>query len=107
MTPNELGYKGGLFSSFFGKSDDAEDAKFTGERPRASLTDPPAGYQVPSPDQPYGPGKAAGPKAEDYYLSRGSDNTSLIAGRDCHPFPQAYACSGAIMRVMPRRGLQG
>jgi hypothetical protein len=73
LSPNELGYKGGLFSSFFGKSDDKEAAKFTGERPRTSLTDPPAGYQVPAPDQPYGPGKVSGPKAQDYYLSRESD----------------------------------
>ncbi len=29
-------------------------ATFTGEPPRASLTDPPPGYQTPSPDQPYG-----------------------------------------------------
>lgn len=27
---------------------------FTGEPPRLSLTDPPPGYQTPSPDQPYG-----------------------------------------------------
>ncbi len=31
-----------------------ELATFTGEPPRASLTDPPPGYQTPSPDQPYG-----------------------------------------------------
>jgi hypothetical protein len=31
-----------------------EYGTFTGEPPRASLTDPPAGYQTPSPDQPYG-----------------------------------------------------
>ena len=29
-------------------------ATFTGEPPRVSLTDPPPGYQTPSPDQPYG-----------------------------------------------------
>jgi hypothetical protein len=29
-------------------------ATFTGEPPRANLTDPPPGYQTPSPDQPYG-----------------------------------------------------
>ncbi len=29
-------------------------ATFTGEPTRGSLTDPPAGYQTPSPDQPYG-----------------------------------------------------
>ena len=28
--------------------------QFTGEPPRASLTEPPPGYQTPSPDQPYG-----------------------------------------------------
>lgn len=31
-----------------------EYGTFTGEPPRASLTDPPPGYQTPSPDQPYG-----------------------------------------------------
>ena len=31
-----------------------EYGTFTGEPPRASLTDPPPGYQSPSPDQPYG-----------------------------------------------------
>lgn len=72
LSPNELGYKGGLFGSMFGKSDE-KAAKFTGERPRASLTDPPVGYQVPSPDQPYGPAKAAAPQAHDYYLSRGTN----------------------------------
>ena len=33
-----------------------EYATFTGEPSRASLTDPPPGYQTPSPDQPYGVG---------------------------------------------------
>ena len=31
-----------------------EYGTFTGEPPRVSLTDPPPGYQTPSPDQPYG-----------------------------------------------------
>lgn len=31
-----------------------EYGTFIGEPPRASLTDPPPGYQTPSPDQPYG-----------------------------------------------------
>ena len=48
-----LGYKGGLFSKIFDKKDD-EQAKFTGEVPRTSLVTPPAGYQTPSPNQPYG-----------------------------------------------------
>ncbi len=67
MTPSELGYKGGLFSNMFGRGSDDEMAKFTGEPPRASLTEPPPGYQTPSPDQPYGTGaKASAPKAVDY-----------------------------------------
>jgi hypothetical protein len=31
-----------------------EYGTFTGEPPRANLTDPPPGYQTPSPDEPYG-----------------------------------------------------
>ncbi len=55
----------------FGKKDDEQAAKFTGEPPRASLTDPPAGYQTPSPDQPYGVGKekAKVPTSADYYTN--------------------------------------
>jgi len=34
-----------------------EYATFTGEPTRTTLTDPPAGYQTPSPDQPYGVGQ--------------------------------------------------
>lgn len=66
MSPSELGYKGGLFSNMFGSKDDEPAVRFTGEPKRATLTDPPPGYQTPSPDQPYGGGKAAPPKAEDY-----------------------------------------
>jgi hypothetical protein len=68
LPPSDLGYKGGIFNSMFGGSKE-ETAKFTGEPPRASLTDPPLGYQTPSPDQPYGVGKTAAPKATDYYTT--------------------------------------
>jgi hypothetical protein len=45
--------KKSLFSlDIFNKKE--EYATFTGEPSRASLTDPPAGYRTPSPDQPYG-----------------------------------------------------
>jgi hypothetical protein len=71
MSPSELGYKGGLFSGMFGSKDDDEAARFTGEPPRVSLTDPPPGYQTPSPDQPYGAGKAPPPKATNYTASHG------------------------------------
>ena len=56
MKPNELGYKGGLFSSLF-NSKEEEYGTFTGEAPRTSLIEPPAGYRTPSPAQPYGVGK--------------------------------------------------
>jgi hypothetical protein len=53
MRPSELGYFGGLFSSFGGK-DKEEVATFDKEPPRTSLTAPPSGYQTPSAAQPYG-----------------------------------------------------
>jgi hypothetical protein len=43
--------KGVLTFDWFKKE---EYGTFTGEPPRANLTDPPPGYQTPSPDQPYG-----------------------------------------------------
>lgn len=56
LRPNELGSKSffkDIFSSF---SSEGETATFTGEPTRDSLTEPPTGYQTPSPDQPYGIG---------------------------------------------------
>lgn len=70
LPPSELGYKGGFFG-MFGSSSKEETTKFTGEPPRASLTDPPTGYQTPSPDQPYGLGKGPAPKATNDYIKRG------------------------------------
>jgi len=69
VLPSELGYKGGIWNSMFGRDKDNEQVRFTGEPTRNSLTEPPPGYQTPSPDQPYGAGKAAGPKATDYYAT--------------------------------------
>lgn len=71
LSPSQLGYKGGLFSNMFSKADDAESTRFTGEPGRAALTDPPSGYQTPSPDQPYGKGRAAPVKPTDDYVTRG------------------------------------
>ena len=52
-TPSELGAKKpSIFSFDWLKQEDY--GTFTGEPPRVSLTDPPPGYQTPSPDQPYG-----------------------------------------------------
>jgi hypothetical protein len=54
LSPSELGYKGGLFSTLFKDQDKGEVAKFEGEAPRTTLTAPPTGYMTPSPNQPYG-----------------------------------------------------
>jgi len=75
LRPSELGYNGGLFGLMFSRKDeDKANAHFTGEPPRVSLTEPPPGYQTPSPDQPYGIGKAAPPKADNSYVTRGEYN---------------------------------
>ncbi|HEY1311507.1 MAG TPA: hypothetical protein VGF02_11210 [Pseudolabrys sp.] len=56
VPPSQLGTKPGFFTGIFAK-DEPETASFTGEAPRSALTEPPPGYQTPSPDQPYGVGK--------------------------------------------------
>jgi hypothetical protein len=70
MTPSELGYTGGLWSSILGigkavgLAEKSETATFVREPPRNTLTEPPAGYRTPSPVQPYGiDGKTANEKA--------------------------------------------
>jgi hypothetical protein len=56
VLPSELGYFGGLFSGrawgFGGYTN--ETGTFTTEPSRNQLTEPPPGYQTPSPSQPYG-----------------------------------------------------
>ncbi|MGN6571861.1 MAG: hypothetical protein ACTHLO_10640 [Pseudolabrys sp.] len=65
LSADELGYRGGLFGSMFGGKQE-RSVRFTGEPARTSLTQPPSGYQTPSPDQPYGEGKSdSAPKAAD------------------------------------------
>lgn len=54
LSPSQLGYDGGLFNLFKGKK--TESAAFTGEPTRDTLTQPPAGYQTPSPNFAYGTG---------------------------------------------------
>jgi hypothetical protein len=79
LSPSELGYHGGLFGAMFDAKDDSASARFTGEPRRTSLTNPPAGYQTPSPDQPYGLGKEATmPKAAKPYATHGE------VGSDSH-----------------------
>jgi hypothetical protein len=54
LSPSQLGYNGG-FSGLFGGSK-SETAPFKGEPTRESLTQPPSGYQTPSPNFAYGTG---------------------------------------------------
>ena len=54
LSPSQLGYNGG-FSGLFG-GNKAEIAPFKGEPTRESLTQPPSGYQTPSPNFAYGTG---------------------------------------------------
>jgi hypothetical protein len=54
LSPAQLGYTGS-FSQFFG-GNKAETAPFKGEPTRESLTQPPPGYQTPSPNFAYGTG---------------------------------------------------
>jgi hypothetical protein len=73
MTPSQLGYTGGLWSSILGLGKtftgekEVETATFAREPARSYLTDPPRGYRTPSANQPYGinaKAEAAKAKAE-------------------------------------------
>jgi len=52
LSPSQLGFKG--FGNIFGSNDKPESAPFPGEPARESLTQPPTGYQTPSPAYSYG-----------------------------------------------------
>jgi hypothetical protein len=52
LSPSKLGFKG--FGNIFSSSDKPESAPFPGEPARESLTQPPTGYQTPSPAYAYG-----------------------------------------------------
>jgi hypothetical protein len=54
LSPSQLGYTGGLSGLFGGNK--TETAPFKGEPTRDSLTQPPPGYQTPSPNFAYGTG---------------------------------------------------
>ncbi len=55
LSPSQLGFTGGL-SQIFGGGNKTETAQFKGEPTRDSLTQPPPGYQTPSPNFAYGTG---------------------------------------------------
>lgn len=61
-----------------------EYAPFTGEPPRAELTDPPAGYRTPSPNQPYGIGpdkKGKAPSPSDLMLTPATPSSGGQSGK--------------------------
>jgi hypothetical protein len=72
LSPSQLGTKPGFWGKMFGK-DEPDAGSFTSEPPRTALTEPPAGYQTPSPEQPYGVSKStAAPKPTNYLESHGT-----------------------------------
>jgi hypothetical protein len=60
LSPAQLGFNGSLGNLFGGNK--VETAPFKGEPTRESLTQPPTGYQTPSPNFAYGTGPMAAPK---------------------------------------------
>jgi hypothetical protein len=65
LSPSQLGFEG-RFSDFF-RGNKSETAQFKGEPPREALTQPPPGYQTPSPDYAYGTGKQMQPLNQTHY----------------------------------------
>lgn len=55
LNPSQLGFSGKL-SELFGGGNGPQTAPFTGEPDREKLTQPPVGYQTPSPNYAYGTG---------------------------------------------------
>ncbi|MGE5157664.1 MAG: hypothetical protein ACM3OF_05890 [Gemmatimonas sp.] len=69
LSPSQLGFNGKLSNLFGGNK--TETAQFKGEPPRESLTEPPPGYQTPSPNFAYGTGKQMQPMYKPYNPSAG------------------------------------
>lgn len=73
--PTDRGVKKSIFSFDWFKKE--EYATFTGEPPRANLTDPPPGYLTPSPDEPYGVGPE---KKQQYKIPTVADRAEPVSG---------------------------
>jgi hypothetical protein len=71
LSPDQLGFNGRL-SNFFGGSK-TEQTDFKGEPTRESLTEPPPGYQTPSPNFVYGTGKQMESLNTDYHPAAGKN----------------------------------
>jgi hypothetical protein len=68
LSPSQLGFTG--FGNVFG-GNKVETAPFTGEPSRDSLTQPPTGYQTPSPNYAYGTGPKESLNAKPYNPAAG------------------------------------
>jgi hypothetical protein len=68
LSPSKLGFSSGSGWLNIFESNPTETGQFKGEPNRETLTQPPAGYQVPSPDFAYGigPAKPDGKKPGNY-----------------------------------------
>jgi hypothetical protein len=71
LSPSQLGFSGKLSELFGGNT--PQTAPFTGEPDREKLTQPPAGYQTPSPNFAYG----TGPKE-----ILGNKTTDVMTGKE-------------------------
>jgi len=60
LSPGQLGFSNSMFSNVF-KGNSAEVGQFKGEPTRENLTQPPVGYQTPSPSYGYGTGLPSKP----------------------------------------------
>lgn len=69
LSPSQLGFNGRLSNLFGGNK--TETAQFNGEPTRESLTQPPPGYQTPSPNFAYGTGKGLQPIYKPYNPAAG------------------------------------
>lgn len=71
LSPSQLGFNGSMFSLFKGNT--AESATFNGEPTRESLTQPPVGYQTPSPNYAYGTGPKESLNAKRWDVQSGKE----------------------------------
>jgi type IV secretory pathway VirB10-like protein len=72
LSPSQLGFKGGLFGMFKG-GDASESKQFTTEPTRETLTEPPPGYQTPSPNYAYGTGPQEPLDSKHFDIMSGKD----------------------------------
>jgi len=71
LSPSQLGFKGGLFGMFKGEAN--ESKQFTSEPERETLTQPPPGYQTPSPSYAYGTGPKEPLNAKQFDIMSGKE----------------------------------